>query len=145
MTRDNDKERITIISRADFCYQSSGERIKWDGTLGTQVLGLTMLFHSGFPPRVPPWGSFRSDEQSAFGFRTLPELAALHTSRESTQLSLYWKEIPVLQGNIDCASSFTPKIYWQFYVIKGWVQVFFFSFPLSFFKDNLAVWHSNTT
>lgn len=67
MTQDNDKERITVISCADFCWQSSGERIKWDGMLGTQVLDLMMLFHSGFPPRFPLWASFRSDVQSAFG------------------------------------------------------------------------------
>lgn len=28
MTRDNDKERITVISCTDFCCQSSGERNK---------------------------------------------------------------------------------------------------------------------
>ena len=67
VTRDNDKERITVLSCADFCWQSSGERIKWDGMLGTQVLGLMMLFHSGFPPRFLLWASFRSDVQSAFG------------------------------------------------------------------------------
>lgn len=62
------------------------------GKLGTQVLGLRMLFHSG-PPRVPLWRQFQEDMQSALGFRMLPELAALHTSREST-----WLE-PLLERN----------------------------------------------
>lgn len=75
------------------------------------------------------WASFRMEMQPAPGReRVFVQDATLDTGQELTGPSTcLLKEIPVLQGSMDCAGFLTPKISCQCYVINGSIQHFFLS------------------
>lgn len=94
----------------------------------------------GVPSMRSLWAGFRMEMQPAPGReRVFVQDATLDTGQELTGPSpCLLKEIPVLQGSMDCAGFLTPKISCQCYVINGSIQHFFLSV-----KDHFGRWHSN--